>query len=136
VASTSNSAKRCAVALVALVAACATQKDMVEARDSWRGASYEEVLRAWGAPSRSTRTADGREWHTWVAEAYPGPGSSVGFGGFGFGRGGGVGVGVGMPIGSPPPPERCERTLVLANNTVVETHWNGPPALCVDFRKK
>jgi hypothetical protein len=128
------------VALAALVAACATAEKMDEARDSWRGASYEEVLRAWGAPTRSTKTADGRDWHTWVTESGPQQGSSVGFGigGMSVGRGSGVGVGVGMgvPVGSPPPPERCERTLVFADNKVLETHWNGPPSMCVDFKRK
>ena len=113
---------------------------MEDARDSWTGASYEEVLRAWGAPARSTRTPDGRDWHTWVTESYPQAGSSVGFGvgGGSIGRGGGVGVGVGMgmPIGAPPPPERCERTLIVVDGKIAESHWNGPPSLCVDFKRK
>ena len=55
--------------VVLLAAACATAEKMNEARDSWQGASYEEVLRAWGAPARSTKTPDGRDWHTWVTES-------------------------------------------------------------------
>ena len=132
-----SSSKRFVVALAVLLAACATAEKMNEARDSWQGASYEEVLRAWGAPARSTKTPDGRDWHTWVTEAYPRGGSSVGFGlGGGVGRSGGVGVGIGMPIGTPPPPERCERTLIVVDGKVAESHWNGPPSMCVDFRKK
>jgi hypothetical protein len=126
----SSSAKYLAVALAVLLAACVTAEDLKKSQDSWLGASYEEVLRAWGAPSRSTKTADGRDWHTWVAESYPASGSSIGFGGFGFGRGGGVGVGIGMPIGSPPPPERCERTLIFLEDKVVDQQWNGPRELC------
>jgi hypothetical protein len=136
VARISNS-KRLAVALAVLLTACATAEKMNEARDSWQGESYEEVLRAWGAPARSTKTPDGRDWHTWVTEAYPQGGSSVGFGvGGGVGRGGGVGIGIGMPIGSPPPPERCERTLIVVDGKVAESHWSGPPSMCVGFRKK
>src|SRR5881394_1355290 len=47
-------------------------------QESWQGAAYEDVLRVWGAPNRSTRTDDGRDWHTWVNETYPAGGSSVG----------------------------------------------------------
>jgi hypothetical protein len=129
-----------AVALAVLLAACATAEKMEEARDSWQGASYEEVLRAWGAPARSTKTPDGREWHTWVTESYPQPTSSfgIGVGGASVGRGGGtsVGVGMGVPIGTPPPPERCERTLIVVDGKVAESHWNGPPSMCVDFKRK
>ena len=124
------------MALAALLAACATKADVEKARDSWQGASYEEVLRVWGAPNRSTKTQDGRDWHTWVVESYPQGGSSVGFGMGGMvGRGGGVGVGIGMPIGSPPPPERCERTLVFADGKVVDQIWNGPPSLCAPLKR-
>jgi len=132
--------KSLALALAALLAACATAEKMEDARDSWLGVSYEEVLRAWGAPARSTRTPDGRDWHTWVTESYQQAGSSVGFGvgGGSVGRGGGVGVGIGMgmPIGTPPPPERCERTLIVVDGKIAESHWNGPPSLCIDFRRK
>ena len=135
-----NARKLLTLTLAVLLAACATAEKMNEARDSWQGASYEDVLRAWGAPARSTKTPDGREWHTWVTESYPQPTSSfgIGVGGASVGRGGGtsVGVGMGVPIGTPPPPERCERTLIVVDGKVVEQHWNGPPAMCVDFKKK
>ena len=126
----SNSRTFLTVVLAALLAACVTAEDLKKTQDSWLGASYEEVLRAWGAPARSTRTADGRDWHTWVAESHPTSGASVGVGGMSVGRGGGIGVGIGMPIGSPPPPERCERTLVLLDGKVVDQQWNGPRELC------
>ena len=132
----SSSRKPAVMALAALVAACATTADVNKARDSWQGASYEDVLRVWGAPNRSTKTQDGRDWHTWVAESYPQGGSSVGFGMGGMvGRGGGVGVGIGMPIGSPPPPERCERTLVFVDGKVADQVWNGPPSLCAPLKR-
>ena len=95
-------------------------------------------MRAWGAPARSTTTTDGSYWYTWVTESHVQPQSSVGVGvgGFRIGGGGGtgVGVGVGMPVGSPAPPERCERTLVFNGGYVVEQHWNGPPSMCAEFK--
>ena len=125
--------------LAALLAACATAQDVEHARSSWQGATYEDVLRAWGAPARSAVTADNRYWYTWETAAYPQPGSSVGFGlgGMRIGGGGatGVGVGVGMPVGSPSPPERCERTLVFDNGKVVEQSWVGPPSMCAEFKR-
>ena len=140
VALTSNSRKLATVALAALVAACATTKDVEEAEDSWFGASYEDVMRAWGAPSTSTKTPDGRDWHTWITESYPPAQSSVGVGvgGVRIGGGGGVGVGVGMgvPIGQPDPPARCQRTLIFVDGRVAEQHWNGPPSLCAGLKRK
>jgi len=128
-----------ALALAVLLAACATAEDVQKAQGSWQGASYEDVLRVWGAPARSTKTADGRDWHTWVTESYPQPGPSVGFGvgGMSVGRGSGVGVGVGMgvPIGSPEPPERCERTLIFLDGKVVDQQWNGPPSMCAGLKR-
>jgi len=136
---TSNSRKRAAVALAVLLAACATAEDVRKAQDSWQGASYEDVLRAWGAPTRSTKTSDGRDWHTWVTESYPQPGPSVGLGvgGVRIGGGGatGVGVGVGMPVGSPEPPARCERTFVFVDGRVVDQSWVGPPSMCADLKR-
>jgi hypothetical protein len=128
------------LALALALAACATVEDVNKARDSWQGASYEDVLRAWGAPTRSTKTADGRDWHTWVTQSYPQPGPSVGVGvgGVRIGGGGatGVGVGVGMPVGSPEPPARCERTLVFDNGRVIDQSWMGPPSMCADFKRR
>ncbi|HZD19562.1 MAG TPA: hypothetical protein VE325_02725, partial [Burkholderiales bacterium] len=113
--------------------ACATAADVDKARASWQGATYEEVLRAWGAPNASTRTADGRDWYTWVTASAPQPGPSVGFGlgGVRIGGGGatGVGVGVGVPVGSAAPPDRCERTLIFADGVVVDQSWVGPPSM-------
>src|SRR5438105_1836416 len=132
--------KRSIVALAVVLTACATAEDMQRARDSWNGASYEDVLKAWGAPERGTKTADGRDWYTWSRYGGQSSGSSVGVGmgrsTFGGGGISGVGVGVGMPIGTPPAPEKCERTLVFSEGKVVEQHWNGPPSLCADLKKK
>ena len=128
-----------AVALALALGACATVDDVNKARDSWQGATYEEVLRAWGAPARSTSTTDGRYWYTWETAAYPPPQSSVGIGigGMRIGGGGatGVGVGVGMPVGSPQAPERCERTLIFENGRVVDQSWQGPPSMCAEFKR-
>ncbi len=130
-----------AVTLALALGACAsaTVEDVNKARDSWQGATYEDVLRAWGAPARSTTTADGRYWYTWVTESSVQPSSSVGIGigGMRIGGGGSTGVGVGMstPVGSPDPPARCERTLVFDKGRVVDQSWVGPPSMCADFKR-
>jgi len=119
-----------------LLAACATTE---KARESWVGASYDDAVRAWGAPARSGKLADGAEVHTWWSEAgatyRSGPSVGFGIGGFGGGgRGGGVGVGVGasVPIGegSATPPARCERTLTFRDGRLVEQSWIGPDEIC------
>ena len=130
-----------AVTLALALGACAsaTVEDVNKARDSWQGASYEDVLRVWGAPARSTTTADGRYWYTWVTESSVQPSSSVGIGigGMRIGGGGSTGVGVGMstPVGSPEPPPRCERTLVFDKGRVVDQSWVGPPSMCAEFKR-
>ena len=122
---------------LALLAACATTE---KARESWAGANYDDVVRAWGAPARSGKLADGAEVHTWVSEAGPTyrSGPSVGIGGFGGSRGGGVGVGVGFPIGqgSVTPPARCERTLTFRDGRLVEQSWIGPDEICAEYSRK
>src|SRR5436853_7873326 len=115
------------MALAALIAACATAQDVERAKSSWQGATYEEVLRAWGAPARSTTTTDGRYWYSWASQAVaqPGPSVGVGLGGFRFGGGSATGfvVGVGVQVGSPPAPDPCDRTLVFVAGRRVARHW-------------
>ena len=127
------------MALAVSAAACATVHDVDVAKNSWQGATYEDVLRVWGAPAASTQTNDGRYWYTWVTQGSPQPSSSVGFsiGGMRIGGSGATGVGVGtsMPIGSPPPPESCQRTLIFQNGVVVDQSWQGPPGMCADFKR-
>jgi len=132
-----------ALALAALLAACATTE---KARESWVGATYDEAVRAWGAPVRSAKLADGTDVHTWVAEGGPTyrSGASVGFGigGIGFGGGGrastGVGVGASIPIGegTPVAPARCERTLSFRDGRLVEQSWIGADEVCSTFGRE
>src|SRR5258708_7666378 len=88
-----SKAVKAAVALAVLLAACATAQD---------------------APARSTTTADGHDWHTWVTDSYAQPQSSVGVGLGGVRIGGRGGVGMGVATGGtrgPPPAETqpCRR---------------------------
>jgi hypothetical protein len=131
-----------AALLLAFLAACATTE---KARESWAGATYDDVVRAWGAPVRSGKLSDGAEVHTWMSEAGPTirPGPSIGFGvgGFGGGRGGGgvgVGVGASMPIGegSVTPPARCERTLTFRDGRLAEQAWFGPDEICSEYSRR
>jgi hypothetical protein len=118
------------------VAACATTE---KARESWSSATYDDIVRAWGAPARSGKLADGADVHTWVSEAGPTvrSGPSIGIGGFGGRGGSGVGVGVGFPIGSgsAAPPARCERTLTFRDNRLVEQSWIGPDEICAEYAR-
>jgi len=121
---------------LAFLAACASTE---KAKESWVGTSYDDAVRAWGAPARSGKLADGAEVHTWVSEAGPTyrSGPSVGIGGFGGSGGRGVGVGVGFPIGqgSVTPPARCERTLTFRDGRLVEQSWIGPDEICSEYSR-
>jgi hypothetical protein len=116
---------RLASALAALLAGCATTPpELHEARDSWQGAAYGEVVARWGAPSRSAKLTDGRDSRTWVSESA----GSRGIGGGGIGTGVMFGSADGEPV-------RCERTLVFRNDRVADQTWRGPPEYCREFRR-
>ncbi|MGZ5717628.1 MAG: hypothetical protein ACXWI9_07045 [Burkholderiales bacterium] len=44
---------------LALVAGCATVADVDKAKASWRGATYDEVVAAWGQPASQMTLKDG-----------------------------------------------------------------------------
>jgi hypothetical protein len=118
--------------LALLLAGCAS---IEKAKSSWQGASYDEVIARWGAPSRSTTLADGSPVHTWVAEGgySGGAASSIGI----FGGSGGSGVGGSFIFGGGGgEPQRCERTLIFKNQRVVDQTWIGEPSLCASFSKE
>jgi hypothetical protein len=116
-----------------LTAACATTaSDIERAKQSWQGATHEEVVARWGVPARS----DAPGSQTWISEGVPYRAQpSIGFGLFGGSGRVGAGVGVGIPVGSPDPISRCERTMVFQDNRVVEQTWVGPPDYCLSFRR-
>jgi len=112
---------RIASLIVVLLAGCVTAgAELTEARDSWQGASYDEVVLRWGTPVRSTKLTDGRDVYTWMSE------SSISRGGVSPSIG--FGVGSGEPV-------RCERTLIFKDGRVEEQTWQGPDEYCRDFRR-
>lgn len=127
--------------LLAVLAGCATGPvDYTATREGWQGARYETVVAMWGAPTRSTVLADGRDAHTWVSESFSGGGNiypSVGV--FGGSRGTGVGIGTGILMGGGGVGGgeliRCERTLMFRDDRVVEQTWQGHSSYCSNFRR-
>jgi hypothetical protein len=126
---------RIATLMVVLLTGCAAPgAGLTEARDSWDGATYDEVVLRWGTPARSTKLSDGRDVYTWVSDSVGSRGSSsVGFG-VGGGRGVGVGIGTGVMFGSGGGESvRCERSLVFKDGRVDEQTWQGPAEYCRSF---
>jgi hypothetical protein len=121
---------------VLLLAACATDPAVV--RESWNGATYEEVSAAWGQPAASSKDADGTEMHVWRNEAPPTSGSSmsIGFGSVRIGGGVGVGTGVTVPVGPPPAPLVCERRMFFRDGQLVDQDWIGDEHYCASFRRR
>jgi hypothetical protein len=115
------------------------EEQLDQAKQSWAGASYDEVVARWGPPARSATPTEGGQTHTWVSQEHPsGPygGPSVGVGVFGGSGGrGGVGVGVGFPFGMTVNPATCERSLTFKEGRLVEQHWTGDPGYCRYFKK-
>jgi hypothetical protein len=128
--------KRVLMLLLFLPACAATDGDMQGARDTWRGASYDDVVARWGAPNRYTTLSDGGYVYTWESEATA-PGGRVypSIGIFGGSRGIGVGTGVTVGPGGGGELVRCARTLIFRNARVAEQTWQGDPAFCETFRR-
>ena len=103
------------------VAGCATDSELAAARESWRGATYDQVVAAWGSPARNARGS-----YTWLSEdSLPQAQRS----------GGGAG---GVVFGGAPDrvAARCERTLVIRDARVVGAgDWKGEPQFCKRFAR-
>ena len=124
--------------LLLILAGCAStpEGDIPSARNSWNGATYDQVVSSWGTPVRSTKMTDGRDVYTWVSETVT-PRTSF-FPSLGiFGGSGGVGIGTGVTMGGGAASElqRCERTLIFQNGVVADQTWQGPADYCTSFRR-
>jgi hypothetical protein len=123
--------------IILLLAGCAALTGATgAARDSWRGATYDEVVSRWGTPARTTTWFDGQATHTWISETTASRGRlypSIGI----FGSNDGIGIGTSVTVG-PGSYERvrCERTLVFSSGRVAEQHWTGSADYCDEFRRK
>jgi hypothetical protein len=105
-------------------------------QSGWDGATYDEVVRAWGTPARSTKLTDGSNVYTWVSEGAGTRGRVSPSVGIGVSSGGGVGIGTGVMFGSGGgEPVRCERTLIFREGRVAEQNWQGPSDYCDSFRR-
>ncbi|HEY7239011.1 MAG TPA: hypothetical protein VH600_07580 [Burkholderiales bacterium] len=127
--------------LAVLIAGCSTvtvEQEVEQAKGSWLGGSYDEMVTRWGPPTRSATLTDGRQVHTWVSQEGPvrAGGPSVGVGVFGGGGGGGgVGVGFGIPFGTTVNPPICERTVTFQDSRLVDQNWVGDPGYCRYFKR-
>jgi len=115
----SSLARSLASGLLALaasvVAACATTNDELAAvLESWRGATYDQVVMAWGTPSQSSLDS-----HTWLSDdSAPRVQGSGGVGGMIFAA------------------ARCDRTLAFRDGRVVDERWAGDPEYCKRFARR
>ena len=101
--------------MLCVVAGCASDRELNAARDSWRGASYDQVVAAWGPPSKTVRDS-----HTWSSEPLV------------HRSGGGAG---GALFGADT--WGCERTLVIQDQHVVRAgDWNGTAESCRRFARR
>ena len=103
-----------ALAASALAACAATGDELAATRESWRGATYDQVLMAWGTPSQSSVDS-----HTWLSdESAPRIQGSGGVGGMIFAA------------------ARCDRTLAFRDARVVDARWAGDPEYCKRFARR
>jgi hypothetical protein len=115
----------CAWGLTPILVACAAMDgELNAARDSWRGATYDQVLMAWGTPSSS-----GNDWHTWLTYDSPPPQAERSGGGAG-------GVIFGAPGTVRDVTPRCDRTLAFRDGRVVDANWVGDAEFCKRFARR
>jgi hypothetical protein len=126
-----------ALPLIALfLAACAGTGETAAPESGWAGTSYDDVVRAWGTPARSTKLSDGSNVYTWVSDSVGSRGRVSPSIGIGVGSGGSVGIGTGVMFGSSGgEPVRCERTLIFRQGRVAEQKWQGPAEYCNSFHR-
>jgi hypothetical protein len=126
---------RVVLPILVLLAACTSPGETTAPESGWNGASYDDVVRAWGTPARSTKLTDGSSVYTWVSDGTGTRGRVSPSIGIGIGSGG-VGVGTGVVFGSSGgEPLRCERTLIFRDGRVAEQKWQGPAEYCDSFRR-
>jgi hypothetical protein len=114
---------RVSLAALALAGCAAMDGDFTAARQSWRGATYDEVVKAWGVPSRSER-----DWHTWLTYDDV-PQAERAAGGVG-------GVVFGAPPGTTVKVTRCDRTLAFRDGRVWDENWVGDTEFCKRFARR
>jgi hypothetical protein len=131
-----------AIAAIALAACAGMDPGYRAAQESWRGASFDEVVAAWGPPNRSLKSGS-QENHTWVSDErlQRGASGSGVYGGVGVGRGGGGGGvgGVIFGVGGGSGTEavmRCERALVFRDGRVIDEDWTGDQDFCMRFARR
>jgi hypothetical protein len=119
-----------ALSVLALLAGCATTADVDRAKASWQGATYEEVVAAWGQPVSQAPLENGLQGYTWISQS-AGYGASVGaYGGSG---GGGVGISLPLPGMGGTVSGQCQRTLGFKDGRVVDQIWQGTTRYCSIF---
>ena len=104
------------------VAACASfDSELAAARESWQGATYDQVVAAWGTPTRNAGDA-----YTWLSEDRAPQAQRSG-------SGGGAG-GVMFSAAPDRVAARCERTLLIQDARVARAgDWKGEPEFCKRF---
>jgi hypothetical protein len=99
-------------------------------QNTWLGATYEDVVRRWGTPVRSTSFNDGRLVYTWYTEGIV-PRRDVwpSYGIYGNrGLGGGIDHSAYREV-----QVSCERTLIFKEGRVAEQTWIGVSSFCDQF---
>ena len=120
---------------LALAAGCATIADVDKAKASWHGATYDEVVAAWGQPTTQTTLQDGVQAYTWISQGAVGSGYGSSVGVFGGSGGGGIGISLPLPGMGGTAGGECQRTLSFPEGRVVDQIWQGSTQYCSVFSR-
>ena len=123
---------RLSLLALAVLTGCATVADVEKAKASWQGATYDEIVMAWGQPASQLPPKDGLQVYTWISQS-AGYGTSVGaYGGSG---GGGVGISMPLPGMGGMVSGYCQRMLSFKDGRVVDQTWQGTTQYCSIFSR-
>ena len=120
---------------LALLASCATTADVDKAKASWHGATYDEVVAAWGQPASQATLKDGLDGYTWISQSAGSGGYGSSVGAYGGSGGGGIGISLPLPGMGGMVSGHCHRTLAFRDGRVVDQIWQGTTQYCSIFTR-
>ncbi len=113
-----------------LLPACVTTQQVEERITPWRKANLEQLIQAWGIPTKEQKVADRHYliWNDYEQESGVDVGISVGGA---IGRN--AGLSISTLLGGNAEENVCSRVVEIdAEQNILGIQWNGAPSVCFD----
>ena len=113
-----------------LLSACVTSQQVDERITPWRGASLQQILDAWGVPTREQKVGNRHYliWNDYQQDGGVDVGISVGGA---IGRN--AGISLSTLLGGTAEDNVCSRVVEIdEQQNILGIQWNGEPSTCFD----